>query len=57
LNSIEPYLNETNDSNKENKSVIDQVMSAQQKLDTLITSLDHIKHNIEVKGDFALIFG
>jgi len=50
LNSIEPYLNETDDSNKEDKSVIDQVMSAQQKLDTLITSLDHIKHNIEVKG-------
>jgi len=50
LNSMEPYLVENKDSNKENKSVMDQVISAQQKLQTLITSLDHIKHNIEVKG-------
>ena len=55
LHALEPYLKTNSADNKDASNLKNQMEQTMNKLKTLSQSLEHIKHNIEIKGIIMIL--
>ena len=56
LHALEPYLKTNSADNKDSSNLKNQMEQTMNKLKTLSQSLEHIKHNIEIKGIILYLY-